>query len=65
MTATWRLFAGWRARKALRARIARTGQALPAALGGRGDAVYQVEAGPRTLTFRGLFAQRGGVREAA
>lgn len=64
--ATWDLWRGWRARKALRARIARNGQRLAAALGGRGDAVYQVEAGARRLTFRGLYAQRGGVsREAA
>jgi len=62
---TWTSLLAWRARKVLRARIAATGQALPAALGSRGDAVFQVEDTGRALTFRGLFAQRGGVREAA
>lgn len=63
--AGWDLWTAWEARRVLRARIAKTGRALPAALGARGDAVYQVEYGHRRLTFRGLYAQRGGKQEAA
>lgn len=62
---TWHLRRAWIARSVLRTQITRQGQALGPALGSRGDAVYQVERGPRRLTFRGLYAQRGGVRKAA
>lgn len=60
-----RMVLAWRARKALRQAIRRSGSALAGALGGRGDAVYQVEGSGKRLTLRGLFGQRGGVREAA
>ncbi|MFK7926904.1 MAG: DUF58 domain-containing protein [Myxococcota bacterium] len=59
------LWRAWSARKVLRRRIAAGGGRLTSALGARGDAVYQVERGSRRLTFRGLFAQRGGQRAAA